>query len=99
MHWGVECRSISALTLSDENSCDVPNARSRVECSITVTDQLRRHCKNKGMHRTGSPKVNVYANRARQALGVSTSFTWGETLFDCLSKYRLYDTSRDNIQH
>ena len=54
---------------------------------------------NKGMHRTGSPKVNVYANRAWQALGVSTLFTWGETLFGSLSKYRLYDTLRDNIQH
>ena len=31
---GVECRNISALTLSDEDSHDVPNARSRVECSI-----------------------------------------------------------------
>ena len=51
---------------------------------------------NKGMHRTGSPRVNVYANRAWQALGVSTSFTWGEAFVRLLSEYRMYDTPHES---
>ena len=51
---------------------------------------------NKGTHRTGPPKVNVYANRAWQALGVSTSFTWGEAFVRLLSEYRMYDTPHES---
>ena len=61
---GVECRGIPALTLSDSNSRDVPNARSKqVIDTIRLDNGAGSEKTKRGCNRIGLPtRINVYVN-------------------------------------